>query len=99
MGATDDQIEDAVQYADAVVLRGLLYQLTGDEEVAKTKVTRAQAGMGRGVIVASEADVALLRRKAAELPQGLSRLGRGPDRDRSDGPAAGHHEPCRRRAR
>ena len=48
LGATDDQIEDAVQYADPMVLRGLLYQLTGDEEVAQTKVTRAQAGMGGG---------------------------------------------------
>jgi 4-hydroxyacetophenone monooxygenase len=78
LGATDDQIEDAVQYADAVVLRGLLYQLTGDEEVAKTEVTRAQAGMGRGVIVASAEDVALLRRKAADFLKAYRDSGAGP---------------------
>ena len=78
LGATDDQIEDAVQYADAVVLRGLLYQLTGDDEVAKTKVTRAQAGMGRGVMVATEEDVALLRRKAADFLKAYRDSGAGP---------------------
>ena len=35
--ATDEQIEDAVSYADPMALRGLLYQLTGDEGVAATK--------------------------------------------------------------
>jgi 4-hydroxyacetophenone monooxygenase len=34
--ATDEMIEDAVRYADPMVLRGLLYQLTGDEAVAST---------------------------------------------------------------
>ena len=76
--ATDAQIEDAVQYADPVVLRGLLYQLTGDEEVAKTEVTRAQAGMGRGLIVASVEDVALLRRKAADFLKAYRDSGAGP---------------------
>ena len=33
--ATDDEIEDAVAYADPMVMRGLLYQLTGDEELAQ----------------------------------------------------------------
>ena len=35
--ATDAVIEDAVSYADPMMLRGLLYQLTGDEEVVETK--------------------------------------------------------------
>ena len=33
LAASDDTIEDAVAYASPMVLRGLLYQLTGDEEV------------------------------------------------------------------
>jgi 4-hydroxyacetophenone monooxygenase len=64
--ASDEQIDDAVQYADPLVLRGLLYQLTGDEEVARTKTTVALGGFGTMRVVAEE-DAPLLRRKAAEF--------------------------------
>ena len=37
--ASDAVIDDAVSYADPMVLRGLLHQLTGDPEVAGTRVT------------------------------------------------------------
>jgi len=40
--ATDETIDDAVKYADPMVLRGLLYQLTGDESIAATQATTAQ---------------------------------------------------------
>ncbi len=40
--ATDEIIDDAVKYADPMVLRGLLYQLTGDESIAATQATTAQ---------------------------------------------------------
>jgi hypothetical protein len=36
--ADDAVIEDAIAHADPMVLRGLLYQLTGDPEVAATGV-------------------------------------------------------------
>ena len=39
--ATDEIIDDAVKYADPMVLRGLLYQLTGDESIAATQATTA----------------------------------------------------------
>src|SRR6266446_4262499 len=39
--ATDETIDDAVKYADPMVLRGLLYQLTGDESIGATQVTTA----------------------------------------------------------
>ncbi len=39
--ATDETIDDAVKYADPMVLRGLLYQLTGDESIAATQATTA----------------------------------------------------------
>ena len=42
--ADDAVIEDAVAHADPMVLRGLIYQLTGDPEVAATGVKSIQAG-------------------------------------------------------
>ncbi|HUN59273.1 MAG TPA: NAD(P)/FAD-dependent oxidoreductase [Candidatus Binataceae bacterium] len=39
--ATDETIDDAVKYADPMVLRGLLYQLTGDESIAATQAATA----------------------------------------------------------
>ncbi|WP_293676041.1 NAD(P)/FAD-dependent oxidoreductase [uncultured Phenylobacterium sp.] len=65
--ADDATIEDAIAYADPMVLRGLLYQLTGDPEVAATRVRTLQAGMGDAILPESDADVALLRRKGAEF--------------------------------
>jgi 4-hydroxyacetophenone monooxygenase len=59
-------IDDAVNAADPMVLRGLLYYLTADEEVAATKVTNADTFQAfSGFNVADPADVKLLRRKAA----------------------------------
>lgn len=60
--ATDEQLRDAAACADPMALRGLLYQLTGDEEVAATRVT-GQSGVSASQ-PASDADVALLRAKA-----------------------------------
>src|SRR5216683_1746671 len=39
--ATDETINDAVKFVDPMVLRGLLYQLTGDESIAATQATTA----------------------------------------------------------
>jgi 4-hydroxyacetophenone monooxygenase len=77
--ASDETIEDAVGYADPMVLRGLLYQLTGDEEVASTKVgtSASAAGFSAGVGPATEEDVALLRRKAAEFLKAYRDAGAG----------------------
>ena len=44
LAADDAVIEDAIAHADPMVLRGLLYQLTGDPEVAATGVKSMQAG-------------------------------------------------------
>ena len=35
--ATDETIDDAVRHGDPMALRGLLYQLTGDESIAATE--------------------------------------------------------------
>ena len=50
-----------------MVLRGLLYQLTGDEEVAATGIAVDPTGFQTAMKVARDEDVALLRRKATEF--------------------------------
>lgn len=67
--ASDEEIEDAVRYADPMVLRGLLYQLTGDETIFATEAPpvgegSAYSAAGGIRMVASESDIALLRAKA-----------------------------------
>jgi 4-hydroxyacetophenone monooxygenase len=68
LDASDETIEDAVAHGDPAVLRGLLYQLTGDLEIAATR-TAAAAGAGffGGSGAVAEEDVALVRRKAADF--------------------------------
>ena len=63
--ATDEQIERAVAHAEPMVLRGLLYQLTGDEEVAAMPSTVDPTGLQTAMMVADPADVVRLREKAA----------------------------------
>src|SRR3954462_11614308 len=75
--ADDAAIEDAIAHADPMVLRGLLYQLTGDPEVAATGVKTVQAGFAEAVAPASEADVALLRRKGVEFLKSYRDKGAG----------------------
>src|SRR3984893_15296190 len=60
--ATDETIDDAVKYADSMVLRGLLYQLTGAESIAATQATTA-AIRDSGPDSASK-DFALVQSKA-----------------------------------
>lgn len=64
LSASDDQIDDAMQYASPMVLRGLLHQLTGDVDViAMAPGTAAKFGTGQEM--ASDADADLLRAKGA----------------------------------
>jgi 4-hydroxyacetophenone monooxygenase len=75
--ADDAVIEDAIAHADPMVLRGLLYQLTGDPEVAATGVKTVLAGYFDVAAAATEADVALLRRKGAEFLKAYRDSGAG----------------------
>ncbi len=64
LSASDAQIDDAMQYASPMVLRGLLHQLTGDPELIAMKPgTAAKFGVGREM--ADEADADLLKAKGA----------------------------------
>ena len=82
--ADDATIEDAISHADPMVLRGLLYQLTGDKEVAEdVAVVPMQAGFTEIYVVANEADAAKLRAKAVDFLKqyrdaGAGILGIGP---------------------
>jgi len=76
--ASDDVIEDAVAYAEPMVLRGLLYQLTGDPELEAMPLKTARAGRVETVAPASDADVAMLRRKAADFLKAYRDAGAGP---------------------
>jgi 4-hydroxyacetophenone monooxygenase len=78
LDATDAVIDDAVSYADPVMLRGLLYQLTGDEEVASTEVTVTPPGDIVPPVLARESDVEFLRAKAASYLKAHRDAGAGP---------------------
>jgi 4-hydroxyacetophenone monooxygenase len=67
LDATDDVIDDAVRFADPMVLRGLLYQLTGDESVAATDVSARVLGLVEAMVLTNPSDAELLQSKAADL--------------------------------
>jgi 4-hydroxyacetophenone monooxygenase len=74
LAASDEVIEDAVTHADPLVLRGLLYQLTGDEAVANARLTAADP---RGRAFGAESDIPLLHRKAADFLKAYRDAGAG----------------------
>jgi 4-hydroxyacetophenone monooxygenase len=66
--ASDAVIEDALEHVDPLVLRGLLYQLTGDEAVAAVPVAMVPGGFrGQMPGIVDPDHVGLLRAKAAEF--------------------------------
>src|SRR6516164_2198726 len=66
LGASDETIDDAVKYADPLALRGLLYQLTGDEDLLEVELRTLVVGGYREMYqVARADDAARIRGKAA----------------------------------
>jgi hypothetical protein len=63
--ASDQEIDDAVLCADPMVLRGLLFQITGDESIAATETVPSSYGFLTAKSVAGPADAAVLQSKAA----------------------------------
>ncbi len=85
-GADDATITDAVRYADPMALRGVLYQLTGDEELRRTPLTTVVVGGYREVrMVADQGDADRIRAKAAAFLRSHRDAGAG---DLPVGPAA-----------
>src|SRR5581483_7966562 len=66
LAASDAAIEDAANYLDPIVLRGLLYQLTADEDVAAVPHCMVPMGFRGDLPAIVDPDhVAFLRGKAA----------------------------------
>lgn len=77
--ASDEQIDDAVAYADPMVMRGLLYQLTGDEALAAIPVTITRSAFGSDLAgLANPDDVTTVRHKAADFLKAYRDSGAGP---------------------
>jgi len=77
LGASDAAIDDAVEFADPMVLRGLIHQLTGDSEVAvMTLEPGPRVGFGSRMGLGEE-DAGLVRRKTAEFLKGYRDSGAG----------------------
>ena len=86
-----------MQYADPMALRGLLYQLTGDEEVRAVEVKMQVVGVYRELWhIASKDDIALIRAKAAAFLKSYRDSGAGELPIGPAGAAAGQHRPGRR---
>jgi len=75
--ATDETIDDAVRHADPMVLRGLLYQLTGDESIAATQAGTITVRNVELSVVAKPADVELIQSKAAAFLKSYRDQGAG----------------------
>ena len=69
------KIEKALEAADPMILRGLIYQLTGDEEVEEIELATTGGGFFRSIGPAHEADVVRLRQKAVSLMTGSGSAG------------------------
>jgi 4-hydroxyacetophenone monooxygenase len=78
LDASDAVIEDAVAYAEPMILRGLLYQLTGDPALKAIELKKVQIGRMETMALTDEADIALLRRKAADFLKAYRDSGAGP---------------------
>lgn len=78
LAASDAEIEAAIEHADPMVLRGLVYQLTGDPEIAATEVVIGTVrGFSGGIESTPEAAV-LIREKAADFLKAYRDDGAGP---------------------
>ena len=75
--SSDDQIEGAVNFADPMVLRGLLYQLTGDPELMAIPVKSVMRGYYEGPAPVNDSDIGLLRRKAVAFLKSYRDAGAG----------------------
>ncbi|MTD53033.1 flavin-containing monooxygenase [Amycolatopsis pithecellobii] len=77
LAATDQTIDDALGYADPLVLRGLVYQLTADPELLPIEVETENFGISESVTVRHQADVAMIRAKAAAYLRACRDAGAG----------------------
>jgi 4-hydroxyacetophenone monooxygenase len=77
LSASDATIDDAVKYADPMVLRGLLYQLTGDQVLRDMELGMEAVANFYVNRIAKDSDVALLHAKAADFLKSYRDQGAG----------------------
>jgi 4-hydroxyacetophenone monooxygenase len=76
--ASDEEIRDAIEFADPMVLRGLLYQLTGDESLASIRLESMDGGRKYAVPgIAEASDVELIKAKAVAYLKSYRDAGAG----------------------
>lgn len=75
--ASDETIAQAIEHADPMVLRGLLYQLTGDESLASdVRVDEVRAPLaGTKKTIADPEAIAMIRAKGTEFLKGYRDAG------------------------
>ena len=73
LDASDAAIEDAVAFADPMILRGLLYQLTGDAAVAATQIAPSLGRIPGGAGSGDRGRYGALAAQGGGFPEGLSR--------------------------
>jgi 4-hydroxyacetophenone monooxygenase len=78
LDASDADIDEAVAYTEPMVLRGLIWLLTNDPEIAATPVKPVTLGYMERFALAEDDDVALIRRKAADFLKAYRDAGAGP---------------------
>jgi 4-hydroxyacetophenone monooxygenase len=81
--SSDATIADAVERSDPMLLRGLLYQLTGDDELKSMAFKRVRVGIREVLAPASETEASRIRKKATAYLLSYRDSGAGP---RSIGP-------------
>jgi len=69
--ASDDRLIDCLNHANPLILRGLLYQVTGDEDLAAMPIETVPFGYSFMDKLVHESDVAKVRAKALAWLQGL----------------------------
>jgi 4-hydroxyacetophenone monooxygenase len=75
--SSDESIDDAVQHADPLTLRGLLYYLTQDEDLVAMQPAGNMSRYSGGSGMADDADVPRLRAKAAAFLKSYRDAGAG----------------------
>jgi 4-hydroxyacetophenone monooxygenase len=71
LAASDQTIEDAVAHADPMLLRGLLYQLAGDDALVDLSTESISLGNFFATRIAGDDTVAAIREKAFRFLKGL----------------------------
>jgi 4-hydroxyacetophenone monooxygenase len=77
LAASDEQIDSAVKETDPMALRGLIYQLTGNDELLNVQINKQRVFMAEAAVPATAADVALIQKLASDFLKNYRDSGAG----------------------